>query len=505
MHSRPKGICMSEGHHLNTRSSSSLKARIVALITVSNLLLAGVLTWTTWRFRELLLDARSQYPQAAVEAATSQVGLYEELEAKGTMTRAQAQAAALEHLKRLRFDGANYVWVNDLHPTMVMHPMNPALDGQDLSAKKDPKGKLLFVDMVKGVSSSPDHDAHVEYLWPKPGSEAPVPKISYVKLMPRWGWVVGAGVYTDDVRASVNAVVLIAVVVSLLGLLGALVMSISMARRLSQPLEQAIESLEAGSTHVAEASQMVARVSESLAQDSQSSASALQQSTTAMEGVSSRTKRNASDADEVQRLMRSTTEQVEHATRQLAEVTQHMGRVTETGREVSKVVKTIDDIAFQTNLLALNAAIEAARAGAAGAGFAVVAEQVRALAMRCAEASKTSADLIDRTVSGISEGATLVTGSSAGFAALANDVRQVDTLLLGIAKASSEQATNIGEVGHGLHALDTTTQHTAANAQEIASAAQELNGQAATLQDIVHDLHQLIEGRRALDESRSDS
>ena len=493
MHERLQGNCMNERQPVSRRSSS-LKARIVALIVASNLLVAGVLSWTTWRFRELLLDARSQYPQAAVEAASSQVGLYEELETKGTMTRAQAQAAALEHLKRLRFDGTNYVWVNDLHPTMVMHPMNPALDGQDLSAKKDPNGKLLFVEMVKGVGASPNHDAHVDYLWPKPGSEAPVPKTSYVKLVPRWGWVIGAGVYTDDVRANVNAVVLVAVVVSVLGLLVSLAMSISMARRLSRPLEQAIASLEEGSTHVADASKMVARVSESLAQDSMSSATALQQSTTAMTGVSTRTRRNAEDTDEVQRLMRSTTEQVERATRQLRDVTQHMGRVTETGREVSKVVKTIDDIAFQTNLLALNAAIEAARAGAAGAGFAVVAEQVRALAQRCAEASKTSADLIDRTVSGITEGTTLVTGSSAGFAELANDVRQVDTLLLGIAKASSEQATNIGEVDHGLHALDTTTQHTAANAQEIASAAQELNGQAASLHGIVHDLHALIEG-----------
>lgn len=479
---------------LTARSTSSLKTRIVTVIIFSNLVIAAVLGWTTWRFRELLLDARSEYPQAAVEAASSQVALYEELEAKGTMTRAQAQAAALEHLKRLRFDGENYVWVNDLHPTMVMHPMNPALDGQDLSAKKDPNGKLLFVEMVKGVNASSGHDAHVDYLWPKPGSAAPVPKTSYVKLVPRWGWVIGAGVYTDDVRAHVNAVVLIAVLVSTLGLTLSFVLSIVVARRISKPLEQAIESLEEGSAHVADASQMVARVSESLAHDSISSASALAQSSTAMEGVSSRTKRNASDANEVQRLMRTTTEQVDHATRQLADVTTHMSRVTETGREVSKVVKTIDDIAFQTNLLALNAAIEAARAGAAGAGFAVVAEQVRALAMRCAEASKTSADLIERTVSGITEGTTLVTGSSAGFTALANDVRQVGELLSGIARASSEQAENIGEVGHGLHALDTSTQHTAANAEEIASAAQELNGQAVSLKDVVHDLHQLIEG-----------
>jgi methyl-accepting chemotaxis protein len=472
----------------------SLTTKIVALVGVICVLTAGLLSWTLWRFRSELLDARSEAPRIAVEAAAAQIAYFEKQELAGTLTREEAQRGALEVVKRERFSGSNYVWVNDLGPKMVMHPIDPSLDGKDLSKKADPNGKLLFVEMVRTVQSSPQGEGRVDYLWPKPDAKQPVPKVSYVKLLPQWGWVVGAGVYTDEVRSSVNSMVVVDLLVASGALLVAMVISIVLARRLSKPLEAAIVSLSDGSHHVSDASSSVAGISESLAVGASSSATALQQSTQAIGAVSQRTTQNAEGAGRVQSLMEVTTQRVDAASGSLQSVHVHMDGVADTSREVGKIVKAIDEIAFQTNLLALNAAVEAARAGDAGLGFAVVAEEVRSLALRSAEAAKSTAELIQKTVDGITEGRRLVAASNAEFAGITRSVRELGEFVSSIAKASREQAGNLGEVGQGLTSIDATTQRTAASAEEIASAAQELSSQAEALQSIVDSIQHLVEG-----------
>ncbi|HEY0881538.1 MAG TPA: cache domain-containing protein, partial [Archangium sp.] len=142
-----------------------LTTRIVVLGVLSNLLLAGLLGWMLKRYRDELLEARSQAPKVAVEAAMSQLAFFEKLEVEGKVDRAEAQRRALELLKQLRFEGQNYVWVNDLQPRMVMHPFKPELDGKDLSDSKDPAGKRLFIEMVQGVKANASGEASVDYLW----------------------------------------------------------------------------------------------------------------------------------------------------------------------------------------------------------------------------------------------------------------------------------------------------------------------------------------------------
>nr|CAM74025.1 chemotaxis sensory transducer [Magnetospirillum gryphiswaldense MSR-1] len=116
------------------------------------------------------------------------------------MTREQAQAAAIGAIKAMRYDGTEYVWINNLDGLMVMHPTNPKLDGKELFGLKDPTGKLFFKEMVDVVRAK--GEGVVEYMWPKPGSDTPVPKVSYVKGVPGWNWLLGSGVYVDDVAFS---------------------------------------------------------------------------------------------------------------------------------------------------------------------------------------------------------------------------------------------------------------------------------------------------------------
>ena len=142
---------------------------------------------------------------------------------RNDLAEAERKQLALSMIKAMRYNTNDYLWINDSHPTMVMHPIKPALDGQDLSDFKDPKGKKLFVEMATVCRE--ENEGTVDYLWPKPGQEEPVEKRSYVKLFKPWDWIIGTGIYIDDVR-SVVAAKEVAVAQSLSGQRNSLIMVI---------------------------------------------------------------------------------------------------------------------------------------------------------------------------------------------------------------------------------------------------------------------------------------
>jgi methyl-accepting chemotaxis protein len=171
-----------------------------------------------------------------------------------------------------------------------------------------------------------------------------------------------------------------------------------------------------------------------------------------------------------------------------------MQAISTASQETSKIVKTIDEIAFQTNLLALNAAVEAARAGEAGAGFAVVADEVRNLAMRASEAAKNTSDLIEGTVKKVKEGAELTSATHQAFDRASESTTKVADLLGEISAASNEQAVGIEQVNKAVGEMDKVTQQNAAGAEESASAAEEMSAQAEGMKQMVDELVAVVEG-----------
>lgn len=179
----------------------------------------------------------------------------------------------------------------------------------------------------------------------------------------------------------------------------------------------------------------------------------------------------------------------------MGELKRSMEEISKASAETSKIIKTIDEIAFQTNLLALNAAVEAARAGGeAGAGFAVVADDVRNLAMRAGTAAKNTADLIEGTVKKVKNGSELVTRTYAAFDEVTNGTGKAEKLVGEIATASHEQFQGIEQVNKAVAEMDRVVQRNAANAEESASASEELNAQAAQTEGFVEELVYLIDG-----------
>lgn len=154
------------------------------------------------RLYDHLLDDKKRQVRNLVETAHSLIAYQADLAASGKLSESQAKQQALNSVQKLRYEGNNYFWINDMHPRMIMHPFKPELKGQDLSGTKDPNGTALFTEMVKTANKS--GAGYVNYMWPKPGMDKPVEKISYVKEIEQWGWIVGSGIYIDDVAAVHN-------------------------------------------------------------------------------------------------------------------------------------------------------------------------------------------------------------------------------------------------------------------------------------------------------------
>ncbi len=263
-------------------------------------------------------------------------------------------------------------------------------------------------------------------------------------------------------------------------------------RSISNPINRIVENLNEGAEQLSSASTEISSASQNLAEGASEQAASIEESSASMEEISSRTKKNAGNATEADRLMKESNEVVLKANQSMKELSSAMEEISKTGEETAKIIKTIDEIAFQTNLLALNAAVEAARAGEVGAGFAVVAGEVRNLAMRAAEAARNTSDLIDGTVKRIKQGSDLVVKTGEAFSEVAKGTHKAGELVSQIADSSREQAQGIEQVNKAVDGMDKIAQRNAANAEESASTSQELSAQAVQMKDIVSALVKLV-------------
>jgi methyl-accepting chemotaxis protein len=204
------------------------------------------------------------------------------------------------------------------------------------------------------------------------------------------------------------------------------------------------------------------------------------------------TKRNAEGAESARVLAADTRQSTEQGTKQMTEMVVAMNAIKSSSDNIAKIIKTIDEIAFQTNILALNAAIEAARAGEAGAGFSVVAEEVRSLAQRSAHAARETAEKIADSIQKSTHGAEISEKLAGGLDQIAQKTRQMHDLVNEIASASKEQTQGLVQIGTAVMHIDKVTQSNAASAEETASAAEELNAQAGALRNNVDELMKLV-------------
>ena len=236
---------------------------------------------------------------------------------------------------------------------------------------------------------------------------------------------------------------------------------------------------------VASAAGQIGQGSQALAQGASEQASSLEEVGASLQEMASMTRQNAGNSQEARGLTETSRTGVQRGLESMQRLSEAMEKIKASSDATARIVKTIDEIAFQTNLLALNAAVEAARAGDAGKGFAVVAEEVRNLAMRSAEAAKSTAELIDESVHNAESGVALNQTVLGQLQEITGQTNQVGEVMGEIATASEQQSSGIEQITSAVEQMNQLTQQNAANSEESASAAEELSGQAEELRGLV--------------------
>jgi methyl-accepting chemotaxis protein len=280
----------------------------------------------------------------------------------------------------------------------------------------------------------------------------------------------------------------------LLSIGAATAMSWFIVRGTNKVLTAAVEELANSSHQVTSASGQVASSSQALSQGATEQAASLEETSASMEEMASMTRHNAENTQQAATLMGEVDQQVRGSNAALHDMVESMASIRESSTKVSKIIKTIDEIAFQTNILALNAAVEAARAGEAGMGFAVVADEVRNLAQRSAQAAKDTASLIEESSTKAQQGGVKVEQVAASITAITRSVSQVKGLVEEVGVASRQQAQGIDQVTQAIAQMEKVTQSTAATAEESAAASEELSAQAETSMAVVGRLRALVHG-----------
>lgn len=419
------------------------------------------------------LDDRRENLSIVVDVVGSEIQRIQDQVDQKHLSEDEARIEAKELIKKMRYSKGKYVWLHDLSGIMQIHPINDKLNGSNILDMKDPNGKHLFAEMNE-IAKKAGH-GFVDYLWPKPGESEPQPKVSYVRLEPRWNWVIGTGVYYDDIKTEIAAlskkIYGIYFLISSFALGTFYLLSSSLVKK----VDQLSVDVFATSQQITGVSKSIAKAGQEVGVNTEISSKNINSSLQSLKELQTISERNREESHSVVAVSKESEGAAQSAYSQLTDLNQAIRDLAVTNEKVIQSMNVIDDIAFQTNLLSLNAAVEAARAGEAGKGFAVVADAVRSLAQKSSEAAKgvrtvtlESAEKTERSVYLAEKGMNTLREISESF-------RKVVDINQKIALASDEQSEGVHRIESDIKNISDTMEKFAKNAHETAVDSYELS------------------------------
>jgi len=295
-----------------------------------------------------------------------------------------------------------------------------------------------------------------------------------------------------EVTSELRSGTIVTIAVLLVGIAAGILFSLLIVRNIMKVMGSISSTLGDGAGQVSSAASQVASASQTLASGSSQQASSLEETSSSLDELNSMTKANADNSTQARDAVVEARRCAEDGVKRMDAMVKAMNDINTASQDVTKILKTIDEIAFQTNILALNAAVEAARAGEAGAGFAVVADEVRSLAQRAAVAAHETAGRIEDSVGKSRQGAKISAAVTDSFSDIQKQILKLDLLATEIANASAEQSHGIEQVTAAIMQMEGVTQTNAASAEETASASEQLNAQAKSMADAVYELQRTV-------------
>ena len=490
--------------------SISTKIMSISLFTIV-MIMVGMLTYFLPLLKDRLMNEKQMATKSLVETAYALVNYYEGKAKAGEMKVEDAKQRAIADIRSLRYGDNEYFFILDSNSKMIMHATKPEMEGKDLSNEKDSDGKRYIFREMAQVGKEKG-EGFLDYLWPKAGNSKPVPKISFMKYHRAWDWVIGTGIYVDDVHAQTSKIQWQLI----LGTMGCAVLILCIAyfisrkiklalgeavlvandlsegnltarlhitssdetgqllqsmKNMVEKLRSVVDSVRTASDNVASASRQMSSSTQEMSQGATEQAASAEEVSSSMEEMSSNIKQNADNAHQTEKIALKAAEDAKEGGKSVSETVTAM-------KEIATKISIVEEIARQTNLLALNAAIEAARAGEHGKGFAVVASEVRKLAERSQTAAAEIRELSASSVEVAEKAGEMLTR-------IVPDIQKTAELVQEINAASNEQNTGTEQINKAIQQLDQVIQQNASSTEEIASTAEELSSQAEQLHDSI--------------------